>query len=76
LDESVFDVHKNGLIEYSMEQRYQGAFKCIGFTAHSKPKPIAEMIIRSVKFDTAQFPVNIGRHHQEVSFKREVAIVH
>ena len=68
----VDDVYKNGLIEWAMEQRDQGVFKYIGFTGHSNPKPLAEMIRRGFKFDTAQFPVNIGDHHQEVSFEREV----
>ncbi|MEQ9286275.1 MAG: aldo/keto reductase [Cyclobacteriaceae bacterium] len=68
----VDDVYKKGLIEWAVEQRSQGVFKYIGFTGHSDPKPLAEMIRRGFEFDTAQFPVNIGDHHQEVSFERTV----
>jgi predicted aldo/keto reductase-like oxidoreductase len=68
----VDDVYNKGLIEWAMEQRDQGVFKYIGFTGHCDPKPLAEMIRRGFEFDTAQFPVNIGDHHQEVSFEREV----
>ena len=61
-------VYKKGLIEWAMKQREQGVFKYIGFTGHSDPRPHIEMIRRGFEFDTVQCPVNIGDHHQEVSF--------
>ncbi|MFT7034031.1 MAG: putative aldo/keto reductase-like oxidoreductase [Cyclobacteriaceae bacterium] len=68
----VDDVYNKGLIEWAMEQRDQGVFKYIGFTGHSNPKPLAEMMRRGFEFDTMQCPVNIGDHHQDVSFEKEV----
>ena len=65
-------VYKKGLIEWAMKQREQGVFKYIGFTGHSDPRPHIEMIRRGFEFDTVQCPVNIGDHHQEVSFEKDL----
>lgn len=70
--EAVDAIHKNGLLEWAMEQRDQGVFKYIGFTGHSHPRPMIDMINRGFEWDTIQFPVNIGDHHQEVSFERDL----
>ncbi|MFY0651758.1 MAG: aldo/keto reductase [Cyclobacteriaceae bacterium] len=68
----VDDIYNTGMIDWAMEQRDQGVFKYIGFTGHSDPKPLAEMIRRGFDFDTAQFPINVGDYHQQVSFHEEV----
>lgn len=65
-------IYKNGLPEWAMEQRDQGVFKFIGFTGHCHPQPLIDMIERGFEWDTIQFPVNIGDHHQEISFERDL----
>ena len=65
-------IYKNGLLDWAMEQRDQGVFKYIGFTGHCHPQPLIDMINRGFEWDTIQFPVNIGDHHQEISFERDL----
>lgn len=65
-------IYKNGLPEWAMEQRDQGVFKYIGFTGHCHPQPLIDMIERGFEWDTIQFPVNIGDHHQKISFERDL----
>ncbi len=65
-------IYKNGLLDWAVELRDQGVFKYIGFTGHCHPQPLIDMIKRGFEWDTVQFPVNIGDHHQPISFERKL----
>ena len=71
-DDDVDNIFNNKLIEWAEEQRSQGIFRFIGFTGHSDPKAHIEMIKRGFPWDTTQMPINIGDHHRNVSFEKDV----
>lgn len=68
------DVDKiyGGLIDWAEEQRSQGVFKYIGFTGHSDPKAMLDMIERGYPWDTVQLPLNIGDYNRNMSFEKHV----
>ena len=65
-------IYNNGLIEWAEDQRSQGVFKYIGFTGHTHPKIMIDMINRGYPWDTVQMPLNPGDHHRKESFERDV----
>ncbi len=72
LDGDVDAIYNNGLIEWAEEQRSQGIFKYIGFTGHTHPKIMIEMINRGYPWDTVQMPLNPGDYHREESYEKDV----
>jgi predicted aldo/keto reductase-like oxidoreductase len=65
-------IYGNGLIEWAMGLRDQKVIRFIGFTGHSDPAAHVDMIQRGYDWDTVQMPLNIGDHHREVSFEKQV----
>ncbi len=65
-------VYDEGLIEWAENQRSQGVFRYIGFTGHTDPQPMIDMIERGFPWDTIQMPINIADHHRELSFEKDV----
>ena len=71
-EDDVDAIYNNGLIEWAEEQRSQGVFKYIGFTGHTHPKIMLDMINRGYPWDTVQMPLNPGDYHRSESFEKDV----
>jgi predicted aldo/keto reductase-like oxidoreductase len=71
-DDDVDAIYNNGLIEWAEEQRSQGVFRYIGFTGHTDPGFLVDMIRRGYPWDTVQMPLNPGDHHRARSFEKDV----
>ena len=71
-DSDVDDIYKGEMIRWAEDLRSQGVIRYIGFTGHSDPMALREMIVRGYEWDTVQMPLNLGDYHRNVSFTRDV----
>ncbi len=70
--EDVDAIYNKKLLEWALEMRAQKVIKYIGFTGHSDPAALIEMIKRGYEWDTVQMPLNIGDYHRPLSFEKHV----
>lgn len=61
-------VYEGGLLDFLTKAREQGKVRYIGFTGHTRPEYLAEMIERGFEWDSVQMPINPLDHHW-VSFQ-------
>lgn len=71
-DSDVDDIYRTGMIQWAEDLRSQGLIRFIGFTGHSDPLALKEMIERGYDWDTIQMPLNLGDYHRNVSFTKDV----
>jgi predicted aldo/keto reductase-like oxidoreductase len=65
-------IYNSGMIDWAMEMRAQKVIRYIGFTGHSDPAALIDMIKRGYEWDTVQMPLNIGDYHRTLSFEKHV----